>query len=64
MNIIKLIKKEPCFYLCKKKTWRFSGGVKIKVIECVYFKYISNILICHSPNIYWKTYKSNTALKE
>ena len=32
MNIIKLIKKEPCFYLFKK-VWRFSDGVKIKLLS-------------------------------
>ena len=32
MNIIKLIKKEPCFYLFKK-VWRFSVGVRIKLLS-------------------------------
>ena len=40
MNIIKLIKKEPCFYLLKK-SWRFSGGVKKKLLSA----FILNILV-------------------
>ena len=32
MNIIKLIEKEPCFYLFKK-SWKFSGGVKKRLLS-------------------------------
>ena len=40
MNIIKLIEKEPCFYLFKK-VWRFSVGVKKKLLSA----FLLNIVV-------------------
>ena len=48
MNIIKLIKKEPCFYLFKK-VWRFSDGVKKNLLIAFFLNIAQTSLFATLP---------------